>query len=100
MYTNISSDLLNSTYTSNCEDGTEELRGRSEVDQRRKYFAKLDDEQYHPLRVLMYKCLDNNPAKRPPASDVVCEVNEIMLLWNPQTRSIFLMMARTTDSYI
>ena len=71
-------DLLDSTYTSNCEDGSEEIRGRSEVDRRRMYFAKLDDEQYRPLRALMYKCLDNNPAKRPSASEVICELNALL----------------------
>ena len=77
------SDLLDSTYARNCEDGTEEICGRSEVDGRQMYFAKLDDEQYHPLRALMYKCLDNNPAKRPSASEVICELNEIHALLEP-----------------
>ena len=71
------SDLLGSTYARNCEDGTEEIRGRSEVDRRQTYFAKLDDEQYRPLRALMFKCLASNPAKRPSASEVICELNEI-----------------------
>ena len=70
-------NLLDITFISTCEDGTEKLLARSEVDRRRTYFTKLDDEQYRPLRALMYKCLDNDPAKRPPASEVVCELNEI-----------------------
>ena len=70
-------DLLDSTYTIDREDGTEKIRGRSEVDRRKKYFAELYEEQYSPLKALMYKCLANNPAKRPSASEVICELNEI-----------------------
>ena len=71
-------DLLDSTYTINCEDGTEDIRGCSEVDRRKKYFAELYEEQYRPLRALMYKCLANNPAKRPSASEVVCEIHALL----------------------
>ena len=70
-------NLLDVTFVSYCEDGTEKLLARSEVDRRKTYFVKLDDEQYRPLRALMHKCLDNDPAKRPPASEVVCELNEM-----------------------
>ena len=70
-------DLQDSTYPHYMADGTEVLYGRSEVERRSQFFKKLCDEQYRPLRVLMYKCLDNNPAKRPSASEVVCELSKI-----------------------
>lgn len=47
--------------------------GRTEVDQRRKYFREMGSK--HPLRYLTERCLSNVPEKRPQASEL-CTATE------------------------
>ena len=73
--------LLDSTYMSTLRDGIEIRLGRSAVQQREYYFDKLAElykEEYRrPLEALMCECLDNTPAKRPSASDLVCKLKKL-----------------------
>ena len=70
-------NLLPEKYVHTHESGRKERCVPSEVERREEYFRMIYDEQYHPLRALMRKCLDDIPDERPSAGEVVCELETI-----------------------
>ena len=54
-------------------------RGRNEVQRQQKYFTQLcrNLEEKHSLVVLIKKCLCNRPKKRPNASELVVQLDEM-----------------------
>lgn len=71
-------ELLGQTY----EDPiTKEVKGRSEIERREKYIVQLEKNFAHPnhaLAVLIKKCLDYNPSKRPSAQQAMQTLLEEM----------------------
>jgi hypothetical protein len=67
--------LLGPTYSD--LDG---IRGRSEIDRRRKYVVKSQKQlgQTHPLNILMEGCLRNVPSKRPSTEVLVQTLCHVM----------------------
>ena len=70
-------NFLPEKYVHTHEGGRKERCVPSEVERREEYFRMIYDEQYHPLRALMRKCLDDIPDERPSAGGVVCELEII-----------------------
>jgi hypothetical protein len=76
--------LLGPTYSD--LDG---IRGRSEIDRRRKYVVKSQKQlgQTHPLNILMEGCLRNVPSKRPSTEVLVQTLCHVVrfIVSSPQT---------------
>ena len=71
-------ELPGPTFTT---EGTSELRARSEVKRREKYFALLEERipnsQNHPLTVMARQCLDNIPSSRPKVSSILHTLQKV-----------------------
>ena len=72
-------DLLESTYPD--PNNPEEVIGRSEVERRRTYIERLEDElrggEHHPLTQMVKQCLQNLPSRRPTTEQLVAELQSV-----------------------
>jgi len=70
-------DLLPSTYPH--ADNPERIIGRSEVERRSDYIQLLHGQlgEHHPLVQLVHQCLQNAPARRPSAEEVLRQLEAV-----------------------
>jgi len=70
-------DLLPSTYPH--PDNPERIIGRSEVERRSDYIQLLHGQLggQHPLVQLVHQCLQNAPARRPSAEEVLRQLEAV-----------------------
>ena len=69
-------DLLESTYPD--PDNQEVVLARSELERRKRYVNLLEKElrdgENHPLMLLVKRCLQNAPSRRPTSEELVTEL--------------------------
>lgn len=62
-------------------ESTSEVRARTEVERREKYFTQLEQKipngRHHPLTVMARECLDNLPDNRPEVSNILRTLQKI-----------------------
>jgi len=70
-------DLLPSTYPH--ADNPERIIGRSEVERRSNYIQLLHGQlgEQHPLVQLVHQCLQNAPARRPSAEELLRQLEAV-----------------------
>ena len=60
---------------------TLEVRARTEIERREKYFTQLEEKipngRHHPLTVMARQCLDNLPDHRPEVSNILRTLQKI-----------------------
>ena len=69
--------LLPHTYPD--PDNSGRLLGRSEVERRRDYIQPLYEQlgEQHPLLQLVFQCLNNTPAQRPSAEELLQQLEAV-----------------------
>ena len=72
-------DLLESTYPD--PDNQEIVLARSEVERRKRYINLLEKElrdgENHPLTLIVKRCLQNAPSRRPTTEELVTDLQGI-----------------------